>query len=251
MQSPLKQKVAAFERCAQMGVPSPAPMRTTRTKTRQKTESADLTTKASATGGVESAIPKVHRSLLKAPSTPNLALKSIGMAYGTPSTPSRQHGGSTASLPAACNVGVPSTGYYSTQAAKRVGSTSGPGGTNLAASTSKLAHLNRPASAVKSSGRETSAEDVRRGLQDAADEKRRKREEKLKQVHLQRELREKERADKYAKQLQEKEEKARLEAERKRQLKERKDREAENKRAVEEIQRNLKMQALKDAERAR
>lgn len=248
MQSPLKQKVAAFERHAQQEVPSPAPVRTTRTKTRQQTVDAQPPP-----SGEASAVAKGLRTFLKAPSTPNLVWKSglnAPAATGTPSTPSRQHGGSTASLPATAGA-VGGTTYYSTQAPKRVGTSTGAGGAALSASTSKLAHLNRPASAVKASGRETSAEDVRRGLQEAADEKRRKREEKLKQVHLQREQREKERAEKYAKQLLEKEEKSRLEAERKRQLKERKDREAESKRALEEIQRNLKMQALKDAEQAR
>lgn len=215
-----------------MDTQSPAPQRQTRTKTRLKTHD----TGPDGAAGAESFVQKAQRSLLKAPSTPNLA-------WMSPCTP--QHSGSTMSLPGL--TAIPSR-VQSMQAPKRMPSSATAGN-----SISKLAHLNRPASANKAtaSKRESSAEDVRRGLLDLAEEKRRKREEKLKQVQLQREQREKERADKYAKQLQEKEEKARLEAERKRLAKERKDREAESKRALEEIQRNIKIQALKDAEKAR
>lgn len=233
IQSPMKKKVEAFERHAlqEVAQQSPVPVRSTRTKTRAQDPSIEE--------DVESAVQKAQRSLIKAPSTPNLAWKSGLPAPSTPQQRLQQFSASLSTL-----NGVPGA-FHSANAPKRLPSTS--------SATSKLAHMNRPASAKAPSvaQRESSAEDVRRGLKDLADEKRRKREEKLKQVQLQRELREKERAEKYAKQLQEKEEKAQQEAERKRLLKERKDKEAEQKAAQDKIQRQVKMQAAKDAERAR
>lgn len=230
----------AFERAAaasnmMMDTQSPAPVRQTRTKTRLKTANSD-----SEPASAEGIVQKVHQSLLKAPSTPNLNWKTgcpVTPRSAAPTTPATAtSSGSTLSLPGGALR--PLGTFHSAQAGAPLKRTvpAAPSSAN-----SKLAHLNRT----------NSAEEVRRGMLDLVEEKRRKREEKLRQVQLQRELREKERADKYAKQLADKEEKARAEALRKQALKERKDREAENKRALEEIQRNLKVQALRDAEKAR
>lgn len=174
VQSPLKKKVEAFERHAidahQTHTPGNQP-RTTRTAAKGTLLGDGLTG---------------NRSMLKPPTTPKVADL---YRHIKPFTPTNLHPPSQPS------------GYYSSQESLRVGSTasSSVGSTN---STSKLAHLNRPASASKVSSIRDSAEDIRKGLLEQADEKKRKREEKLKQVQQLREAREKAKIDKLKKQMQ-------------------------------------------------
>lgn len=169
VQSPLKKKVEAFERHA-VDALTPG-VSGNQARTTRNTAKTALTESSAG------------RSMLKMPTTPK-----IGEIYRNvkPFTPVGQ-------------PTVPQSGYYSSQESiNRIPSTS----SSATSLTSKLAHLNRPASASKVSHMRDSAEEVKKGLQEQADEKKRKREEKLKQVQLMREAKEKEKLDKLKKQMQ-------------------------------------------------
>lgn len=176
VQSPLKTKVEAFERHAKDAIAPHTPA--SQPRTTRNTGKALIDGPGGAGGS---------RSLLRQPSTPKVADL---YRHVKPFTPVGQHQ----------PPGGQPSGYYSSQETSRIPSTSSSvASTN---STSKLAHLNRPASASKVGQMRDSAEDIRKGLQEQADEKKRKREEKLKQVQTMREAREKEKIDKLKKQMQ-------------------------------------------------
>lgn len=172
VQSPLKKKVEAFERHAmdaQVHTPG----------------SQQRPTRTAGKGALLSDGASGSRSLLKQPTTPKVADL---YRHIKPYTPNNQQPPAQPS------------GYYSSQESLRVPSMASS--VSSSNSTSKLAHLNRPASASKVNQMRDSAEDIRKGLQEQADEKKRKREEKLKQVQQMREAREKAKIDKLKKQMQ-------------------------------------------------
>jgi inner centromere protein len=115
----------------------------------------------------------------------------------------------------------------------------------ISSSTSKLAHIQKKQNATTitkshSLSREPSAEDLRRANASALEEKKKKREEKLRLVHQQKEQIEKEKREQAEKQMREREEKSRKIMEEK-ELEQAK-KKAERKRLEEIKQANLKMQ---------
>jgi inner centromere protein len=125
----------------------------------------------------------------------------------------------------------------------------------ISSSTSKLAHIQKKQNAATSTkshslSREPSAEDLRRANASALEEKKKKREEKLRLVHQQKEQIEKEKREQAEKQMREREEKYRKMIEEK-ELEQAK-KKAERKRLDEIKQANVKMaeQAKLEQERA-
>ncbi|XP_037042711.1 nucleolar and coiled-body phosphoprotein 1 [Bradysia coprophila] len=173
VQSPMKAKVAAFEKLQEFGSPAP-PIRQTRTKTRQlaKQNSESSTCSASSTNST-SKLPK--------PTTPSVELR----------YPIKD------STPLGKTVGSVRT--YSAQNAIR---------TQMSSSSTKVGSLSRPASAqpLKIRSRDNSVEDQARA-REALLEKKRKADDRVKRAQMQREAQEKEKLDKMEKLMKAKQEK--------------------------------------------
>ncbi|KAG4068092.1 hypothetical protein HA402_001517 [Bradysia odoriphaga] len=173
VQSPMKAKVAAFEKLQEFGSPAP-PVRQTRTKTRQlaKQNSESSTCSTSSTNST-SKLPK--------PTTPSVELR-YPVKDSTPL-------GKT----------IAPVRTYSAQNAVR---------TQISSSSMKVGSLSRPASAqpLKIRSRDNSVEDQARS-KEALLEKKRKADERVKRAQMQREAQEKEKLDKIEKLMKAKQEK--------------------------------------------